>query len=166
MQFVTGGAVALKAAQGVLTAVLTTTVIHATLVYVSAVGQSIQSVAFVANALKAPGRVDTRVVTGPFKEALVDIQTGALVRQQLEALAAAALVAADGVPAEVVTSTIVELTLINVFAGLAIRLQGEAVGAATMNSCGRVLAVAVTAPVIQRTRLHKQSPFDPFVHFR
>lgn len=41
-------------------------------------------------------------------------QTGALVRQQLEALAAAALVAADGVPAEVVTSTIVELTLINV----------------------------------------------------
>lgn len=40
--------------------------------------------------------------------------TGSFVRQQLEAFSAVALEAADGVPAEVVASAVVQLTLVDV----------------------------------------------------
>lgn len=42
---------------------------------------------------------------------------GALVRQQLEALPAVALEAADGVPAEVLAAAVLELALVDVWKG-------------------------------------------------
>lgn len=75
----------------------------------------------------------------------------------------ATLKAADGVSAVVVTATVVDFTLINVFARLAIRLKSESYRTAAANTCRCVLTGAVTASVIHRTRLHKQSTLDSFV---
>lgn len=157
-------AVALKPTPGVLTTLLTTSVVHTALIYVSTVGQSIQAVPFVANTLKTTRGVHTRVTTCPFEITLVYILTGALVSKQLEALPAVTLKAADGVPAEVVATAVVQLTLINVFARLPVRLQSEAHRAAAAYARGCVLTRGVTPPVIYRTVLHEQSALDTFVH--
>lgn len=104
------------------------------------------------------------MVTRSLKKALVNILARTLVRQQFEAFSTVTFEAANGVPAVVVTATIMEFTLINVFAGFAIRLKSKSYWAAAAYTCGCVLTRAVTASVIQRTCLHKQSTLNSFVY--
>lgn len=145
---------AFKSTHGVLTTLLTTTIVHAAFVYISAVGQPIHGVAFVAQTLKTTRGVHTRVITCPLKKTLVYILTRTLICQQLEAFSAVALKAADGVPAEVFAAAVVKLTLVNIFACFSIRLQCEADWAAAAHACGCVFTGAVAPPIVQCTGFH------------
>lgn len=62
------------------------------------------------------------MVTGPVKRTLVYILARPLIGQEFVSFLAAALEAADGVSAHVITATVVHATFINVFAGLAVGL--------------------------------------------
>lgn len=158
--------VAFKTTHGVFTALVTTPIVHTALVYVSTVGQSVQGVAFVAHTLETTRGVHTRVITCPLEITLIYILAGALISKQLEALATITQEAANGVLTEVFTATIVNLTLVNVFACLAVWLESEAHWTAAAHTCGCVLTGAVTPAVVHGTGLHKQPAFDSFVNLR
>lgn len=145
---------AFKSTHGILTTLLTTAIVHTAFIYISAVGQSIHGVAFVAQTLKTSRGVHTCVITCPLKKALIYILTRTFICQQLEAFSAVALKAADGVPAEVFTSAVVKLTLIDIFACFSIRLQREADGAAAAHTCGCVFTGAVAPPIVHCTGFH------------
>lgn len=145
---------AFKSTHGVLTTMLTTAIVHTAFIYISTVGQSIHGVALVAQTLKTTRGVHTCVITCPLKETLIYILTGTFIRQQLEAFSAVAFKATNGVPAEVIATTIVKLALINIFARLSIGLQCETNGAAAAHTCGCVFTGAVTPAIVHRTGLH------------
>lgn len=155
---------ALKSSQGVLTTLLTATVVYTAFIYISTVGQSIHGVAFVAQTLKTTRGVHTCVITCALKKTLIYILTRTFISQQFEAFSAVTLKASYGVSAEVFTPTIVELTLIYIFACFSIWLQSETNRAAAAHTCGCVFTGAVTPPIVHCTRFHKESSFNPFVH--
>lgn len=125
----------LVAPQSVDAAVFTTSTVYTAFINISTVCQAVEDVAFMTEALETAGRVDTEVVTGAVKRALVDVLTRSLVGQQLVAFLAAALEAADCVSTHMIAAPIVKTALINVFAGLAVRLQSEANRTAAADSC-------------------------------
>lgn len=145
---------AFKSTHGVLTTLLTTAVVHTAFIYISAMGQSIHGVAFVAQTLKTTRRVHTRVITCPLKKTLIYILTRTFICQQLETFSAIALKAANGVPAEVFATAVMKLTLIDIFARFSIWLQCEADWAAAAHACGCVFTSAVTPPIVHSTGLH------------
>lgn len=148
-----GGAGTLVAAWSVDAAKSATSAVDAALIHIPTVGDTIQQVAMMAEALETSWCVDTYVVTGSIKRTLVYILAVPLIDEKLIALLAAAFKAAHCVAANVVTAPIVQAALIYVFAGLPVWLQHEAHGAAAVDARGCIVALTVTAPVVDRTGL-------------
>lgn len=143
----------LVAARCVDAAEAATSPIDAALIHVPTVGDTIEQIAMMAEALEASRRVDTYVITGSIKGTLVYILAVPLIDEQLITLLAAALKAAHCVAANVVTAPVVQAALVYVFTGLPVWLQHEAHGAAAVDARGCVVALAVTAPVVDSTGL-------------
>lgn len=143
----------LVAARSVDAAKAAASPVDAALIHIPTVGDAIQEVAMTAEALEAPWRVHTDVVTGPVKGTLVYILAVPLVDEKLIALLAAAFEAAHCVAANVVTAPVVQAALIYVFAGLPVWLQHEAHGAAAVDACRCIVALAVAAPIVDSTGL-------------
>lgn len=137
-----------------------TSPVDAALIHIPTVGDTIQHIAMMAEALEASRCVDTYVVTGSIKGTLIYILAVSLINKKLIALLAAAFEAAHRVAANVITAPIVQAALIYVFAGLPVWLQHEAHRAAAVDTRRCIVALTVAASVVNSTGLDARLPIS------